>query len=255
MSTETKPDLPPGLLRRLEVEATSRGRSLDQLTAELVESALDHDEVAEYCGGSGDHMLALLHHAPQIAITYPAEHDGDGGTDATLQSAEVAEVEQLGKQAGLSLRAVPREFEIGRGAQGDPWTWIELAQNVTTIFGAIASPALAIVAWRKFANDMRAWLVKRRGRAGIGFVKLCCLHDAQTRVEDPTGLVHDLVAGHGGAAFFGEYAETIAVGPYCVTVQVPEKSETFVYVTDQVGEILHFHAVPAEEVGDIDVLG
>jgi hypothetical protein len=84
----------------------------------------------------------------------------------------------------------------------------------------------------------------KRGRASLEFVKACCLEHAKTRVEFPDELLPSLVTGHCGVVFSGRM-DVEAVGPYSVLIQVPDRSSTFVYITDEVGEILHFQEVAA----------
>lgn len=244
--------IPESLMRRLAAEATERDTSPEELLPELLEAALDLDEMDFWEGrGGGEHLRSLLFGAPTLGFAYPAERDDNGEMDHDAQQRDVAEVRELTRGGELALEPEARDFEVGRGAQGDPWTWLQLAQTISAVFGAVAAPAVAWAAWAKVAERLRPWLRARRARAGLGFVKACCLEDARGRVEDPDELRMELVAAHGGQALFAELAEEVAVGPYCVTVQVPERSATFVYVTDELGEILHFHEVKSDEVGGI----
>jgi hypothetical protein len=109
---------------------------------------------------------------------------------------------------------------------------------------------LMIIAWSKVLPIIRKWLKRRGGRATLEFIKACCLDDAKGRVKNPEELVAPLVKGHCGVVFSPRF-DIEAIGPYCVTIQVPERTSTFVYVTDEVGNILHFHEVPAPELEDV----
>lgn len=258
MSTPTIPGLSPAVSARLVARAEEENTDVGQLLDALVDRALDLPEVYVFDGG-GDRLVEVAHSAGTLGVFYPAEQDeeGDGYADPAAQERERAELETLLRDAGLKVDVVLRDFEVGRGAQGDPVTFLQIIAMVgaaiTALGGAVAAPAAAINQWSTAAPKVREWLERRRrarGAVTLELVKEWCLEDARQRVQRPDELVPSFVSGHRGSAFTTSM-DTQAVGPYCVIVQVPERSATFVYVTDEVGKILNFFEAPGPGEDDL----
>jgi hypothetical protein len=193
---------------------------------------------------SGDRLVEVAHSPNVLGVYYraPVEEDGDGLEDSNEIDKDRTELETLLRGAGLELRVIARGFEIGRGAQGDPVT---LLQIVTLAATAVAAPAVCINQWGTAIPKIREWLLKRRAARGVTLelVKCWCVEDARSRVKDSDEISFGLVAGHRGAGYTTSM-DVEPVGPYCVTIQVPSRHSTFVYVTDELGQVIHFHEAP-----------
>lgn len=228
---------------RLLAAAEEQGVDVGQLLDRLVSRALDLPE-EEVFGNGGDLLVESATAEGVLGVYFDAAQELENGElDEEAQKRDIAELESIVNASlseGVSVRVIERVFEIGRGAQGDPVTLLQL---ITTIFAVIAAPAVAFNAWVAALPKIRDWLKARGGSLTLEFVKQACLEDAKTRVTNPKDLVASFVSGHRGQAFTTRM-DTEAVGPYCVMVQVPERQSTFVYLTDELGQILQFLEAP-----------
>jgi hypothetical protein len=239
--------LSPETLARVRAEAEMQGLDAEELLDLLVTRALDRGDLT-WMDGAGDHLVAAASSRDVIGVYFPAEtaEDGDGYADDEAQAKDRAEIEQVLRDAGIERNVQVRDFAVGRGAQGVAFT---LLSFIGALGAAIAAPAVVINQWSTAAPKIREWLRARNGMVTLALVIQWCLEDAAKRVDDASDILPSLAAGHRGVAFTTAMDDEL-VGPFCVTIQVPARTATFVYVADEVGEILHFVEVPgpSEEV-------
>ncbi|MEL6190334.1 MAG: hypothetical protein AAFU79_37405, partial [Myxococcota bacterium] len=101
----------------------------------------------------GEELLSLLLEAPTVGIAVPSDVDDNG-----VAKEPVKHLEELGAMMQRNeLQFVGRhlDFDTGVGAQGEPWTWIELFDLTCK---AVAGPGAVFLIWRKLAKELQPWL-------------------------------------------------------------------------------------------------
>lgn len=244
--------LSPDVEARLLAAAAELGyEDANGLLDQAVSQALDLPHIGWLDGGG--ELLVGAASSPIVRGVYFGSgtvEDGAGEADVTAQEVDRAEFESILRTNGFNADVRVRDFEVGRGAQGAPFTLLEVFGAIASVAAVASAPAVIINQWSQAAPKIREWLRRRRGKVTLGLVIDWCVEDAKLRVDDPGTVLRALASGHQGKAFTTAM-DIEAVGPFCVTIQVPARATTFVYVTDEVGTTLHFHEVAGPTEDDV----